>query len=338
MRILDLFSGIGGFSLALEHCGMETIAFVEQDKACQKVLKKHWPDIPIFDDVRTFDGKQFKRNTIDLICGGFPCQPWSVAGKQRGDQDDRDLWPEMFRVITEVRPRWVIGENVSGFANYEMGLKRTISDLESEGYETRALNIPACAVGAPHERKRIWIVAHSGSHGRGGGNNEDVQRQNRPLQVKGPGAGQKQGILAHSIQFNDDRSRYDSGPICGERSAQAHISGSEENVAYSNGEGPQGRFSEELRQCPEQRITGPRDTQNYPGRNHWEFEPGICRVANGIPNRIHRLKQLGNTVVPQIVEIIGRAIMATENNTISLTKRNGYRGKPRYPSQRCGHS
>lgn len=157
MRVLDLFSGIGGFSLGLERAGMQTVAFCEIDPFCQKVLKKHWPNVPIFNDIRTldYDGK------VDLVCGGFPCQPFSSAGKRKGKEDNRDLWPEMFRIVQRYKPTWVIGENVAGFVNME--LERTATDLESEGYEVQAFLIPACAVGAPHQRNRIWIVAHADS-------------------------------------------------------------------------------------------------------------------------------------------------------------------------------
>lgn len=159
-RHLDLFSGIGGFSLAArwaygdEH---KPIAFCEIDKYCQKVLKKHWPDVPIFEDIRSLDGRQFR--DVDFVSGGFPCQPYSTAGEQRGAADDRALWPEMLRVISGVRPRWVIGENVPGIIN--MGLDEVLAGLESCGYTCETLSIPACSLGAWHERERIWIVANS---------------------------------------------------------------------------------------------------------------------------------------------------------------------------------
>ena len=131
LKVLDLFSGIGGFSLGLERAGMETVAFCEIEEYPRKVLAKHWPGVPIHKDIRKLDGTQY-RGTVDVICGGFPCQPFSHAGKRGGKDDDRDLWPEMLRVIREVQPTWVIGENVAGFINME--LDRTLSDLEDEGY------------------------------------------------------------------------------------------------------------------------------------------------------------------------------------------------------------
>ena len=147
MRVLDLFSGIGGFSLGLESAGMETVAFCEQDKFCQKVLAHHWPDLPIHSDITELNGYEY-RGAVELICGGFPCQPFSVAGKRRGKEDDRALWPEMLRVIREVAPRWVIGENVSGIIAME--LDQVLFDLESEGYTCWTFVIPACAVDAHH--------------------------------------------------------------------------------------------------------------------------------------------------------------------------------------------
>ena len=161
MKMLSLFSGIGGIDLAAEWAGIETIAFCEIDPFCQKVLKKHWPDVPIFPDIKELRGEDI--GTVDIVAGGFPCQPYSVAGKQGGKEDDRDLWPEMFRVIQETKPTWIVGENVAGFVNME--LERTLLDLESEGYETQTLIIPACAVNAKHQRYRTFIVGYSCSGG-----------------------------------------------------------------------------------------------------------------------------------------------------------------------------
>ena len=163
MKVLDLFSGIGGFSLALDRCGMQTVAFCEADLFCTKILNKHWPDVPVYPDIRKLNGKEI--GTVDLVCGGFPCQPWSGAGKGKGHTDDRDLWPEMLRVVREVKPRWVLAENVQGFVNKEMGLRRTVSDLEGEDYEVRVFTIPACGVKAPHQRYRVWIVGYSKHNG-----------------------------------------------------------------------------------------------------------------------------------------------------------------------------
>lgn len=153
-KVLDLFSGIGGFSLGLERTGgFETVAFCEIDPFCQKVLKKHWPDVPIYNDVRSlnYDG------AIDVITGGFPCQPYSLAGKRQGKEDDRDLWPAMLKVIEKYRPSWVIGENTYGFIS--LGLDRCIDDLEGIGYAVRTFDIFSCATDLPTLERHIWIIA-----------------------------------------------------------------------------------------------------------------------------------------------------------------------------------
>ena len=156
MRLLDLFSGIGGFSYAAEKLvgGYKTVAFCEMDEFCQKVLQKHWPEIPIYDDVRTLDATRLGR--IDIVTGGYPCQPFSQAGKRQGEKDERHLWPEMLRIIKSCKPRYVVAENVAGHVN--MGLDQVLTDLENQGYTTRPIIIPACAKNAPHRRDRVWII------------------------------------------------------------------------------------------------------------------------------------------------------------------------------------
>ena len=156
---IDLFTGIGGFTLAAEWAGFRPIVFCEKDEYCQKILKRHWPNVPIVPDIKDFDGRGWRGAT--LLTGGFPCQPFSVAGKRRGKDDDRYLWHEMFRVISEARPRWVVAENVTGIIG--LALDDCLSDLESAGYSTETFIIPACAVGAPHRRDRVWIIAHNDS-------------------------------------------------------------------------------------------------------------------------------------------------------------------------------
>lgn len=162
---LSLFTGIGGIDIAAEMAGFRTVGQCEWADYPTKVLEKHWPDVPRWRDIRTLTGESFHEKTglrtVDIISGGFPCQPFSLAGKRRGKEDDRYLWPEMLRVIQELRPAWVVGENVAGIVN--MALDQVYADLENEGYTVQALIIPACAVDAPHRRDRCAIIAHGDS-------------------------------------------------------------------------------------------------------------------------------------------------------------------------------
>ena len=358
MRVLDLFSGIGGFSLGLERAGMETVAFCEFDKNAQLVLKKHWPDVPIFNDVRKLNGKQFEGQSIQIICGGFPCQPFSQAGKRQGDQDDRHLWPEYFRIIQEIRPRWVIGENVAGLIN--LGLDQVLSDLEGADYSCQTLIIPACAVNAPHRRDRVWIIGRK----RDVADSEGIGLQGGGLAGDSNGRGGKDGWPDQSTRaspVDGTRDVADSGSLRGQ---ERHFERTEqdreektgdvvpcgETLADSECEGLQGhRQKHKLRKTGEEikvggcsndvaHTTGIR--QQRPGQsieslyseaiengettepvngcigNHWAVEPELGRVAHGIPNRVDRLKQLGNAVVPQVVEEIGRAIMKADHEKV----------------------
>jgi DNA (cytosine-5)-methyltransferase 1 len=165
MKALELFAGIGGIALAEQMAGIEVAGLCEYAEFPRQILRKHWPNVPLYKDVTKLDGNELKQSgidprTIDIISGGFPCQPFSIAGKRHGTEDDRDLWPEMFRIIDELRPTWVVGENVANFANME--LDRTLANLEGIGYQTRTFVLPAEAVGAFHRRYRTFIVAHAG--------------------------------------------------------------------------------------------------------------------------------------------------------------------------------
>lgn len=168
MRKLSLFSGIGGIDLAAHWAGMETVAFCEREPFPQKVLKKHWPNVPIYDDVCTLTSEQLKEDgiigpgrTIDLISGGYPCQPFSYSGLREGEKDDRHLWPEVARLLDEISPTWFVGENVSG--HITMGLDTVLDDLGRLGYTAQSFHIPALSVDGDHERYRIFIVAYSDS-------------------------------------------------------------------------------------------------------------------------------------------------------------------------------
>lgn len=289
MQVLDLFSGIGGFSLGLKRAGMETIGFCEIDPFCRKVLAKHWPDVTVHTDIRGLNGKDYK-GRADVICGGFPCQPFSQAGKRRGTEDDRHLWPEMLRVISEVRPTWVIGENVIGFVKME--LDSVLSDLEREGYQTRAFIIPACGIDAPHKRDRVWIIAHANGEGESDG---PVNEGPRPRQLE---------LMA------DPNSGFSTVTQQAVQAGRATIISSSKDVADSESERVQRLWS-----------SGEQKPHTYGGQKlslcgserprpaYWEAEPGMGRVVDGIPDRVDRIKGLGNAVVPMVVEVIGNAIM-----------------------------
>ena len=272
LKVLDLFSGIGGFSLGLERTGgFETVAFCEVEEFPQKVLRKHWPEVPIFEDVRKLDATRLGR--IDCVVGGFPCQPWSLAGERKGTEDDRDLWPEMLRVITDASPEWVIGENVRGFVNEPMGLERSISDLEDAEYKVQAFIVPACAVDAPHRRDRVWIVANA-------------RRKHRSK-----GAEVERGLRGKSQDWGSCNI--------------SKRSGATPNVAHAKKLLSDGGDSE-----PRRKKSQSGDNSGATrGCARWLPEPRVGRVAHGVPNRSHRLKGLGNAVVPQIPEMIGRAIL-----------------------------
>ena len=293
ITVLDLFSGIGGFSLGLERAGsFRTVAFCERDTFCQAVIRKHWPDTPIYDDVRTIPTDEL--GTIDLICGGFPCQPWSAAGQQRGAEDDRDLWPAMATLIGKLRPQWVIGENVRGFVNEPMGLQRSLSDLEGFGYQAVPFVIPACAVDAPHRRDRVWIVAHANSNG-------------EPVGTVNAGAGRGQLVA------DADHAERRRGEVKGssrDRRPALHGTG-RETLAHASGPRLQGAGHEP----GEAQDTGTGQPVQLDAqiRGQWLPEPDVGRVANGVPRRVDRLKALGNAVVPQVVEQIGRAIMESDD-------------------------
>lgn len=174
MRKLSLFSGIGGIDLAAHWAGMETVAFCEREPFPQKVLRKHWPNVPIYDDVCTLTAERLKEDgiigpgrAIDIISAGYPCQPFSHAGERKGEEDDRHLWPEVSRLLQEIRPTWFVGENVVGHVS--LGLDNVLDDLENIGYSWQPFNIPAGATDAQHERQRIFVLAYSDSERLQGG-------------------------------------------------------------------------------------------------------------------------------------------------------------------------
>ena len=402
MKIVDLFSGIGGFSYAAEKLvgGFETIAFVEREPYCQKVLRKHWHNVPIFNDIRSFNGKEFR--DADIVVGGFPCQPWSVAGKQEGhlDEQDRDLWHEMVRVIKDVQPKWIIGENVRGFVNMPMGLKRSLFDLESIGYRAVPFIIPACATDAKHRRERCWIVGHSEHDGSftpkvrgsytpnaertsegsqqtfkfegasGRGDNEDVadsesngllprngglcggepvglhsneKGNGNKVRSETVGCSRLQGKTDDVANTDSDTERRTHGKDVriGERGRE-DIDSSKRNevrgdtsdsscngrteekgdVPYTNGSGLQGLGSESgsISEQEARHSIGGNSQEDERDRRleigsgpiWWKPEPRVGRVAHGVSNRTHRIKSLGNSIVPQVAARLFWAIKEAE--------------------------
>lgn len=293
LTVLDLFSGIGGFSLGLERAGLTTIAFCEIEPFCRNVLGKHWPHVPIAQDIRQLryeNGRLYDaerviyEGRIDLICGGFPCQPFSVAGRKKGTEDDRDLWPEMFRIIQQAQPSWVVGENVANFVN--LAFTRTKIDLEHEGYTVQPFVIPACAIGAPHRRDRVWIVAHTD------GKRCDSGSDHR----------QERSVLHHQNGHAEKDQWSGNGRKCGISSAGAI-------TTHHGSERIQRREPQSL--CGQQAFSWCEDvrrTEDYFNRPNIP-EPLICRNSDGFSTRVDRLKALGNAVVPQIPEAIGQAIL-----------------------------
>ena len=281
---LSLFSGIGGLDLAAEMAGFRTVGQCEWADYPTKVLEKHWPGVPRWRDIRTLTGESFYEKTglrtVDVISGGFPCQPFSVAGKRRGKEDDRYLWPEMLRVISELRPAWVVGENVAGIVN--MALDQVYADLENEGYSVQAFVIPACAVDAPHRRDRCAIVAHTESIGLQG-------ERTSGDQIGGARPEKAQPERRCDVLYDtDNRSR--------------SLRGNRELPAV---EETQGQRTNHGGRAPEH-VAG----------EWWPAEPHVGRVAYGIPARVDRLKCLGNAVVPQQFYPIFQAIADIERGIV----------------------
>jgi DNA (cytosine-5)-methyltransferase 1 len=358
LKILDLFSGLGGFSLGLERTGRyKTVAFCEIDKYCTLLLQKHWKGIKVYNDVKKITKEGFEADGIespDIITGGFPCQPFSVAGKQKGTSDDRHLWPEMFRIIKAFKPRFVIGENVPGIVNIQDGVvfETVCTDLESQGYEVQPFNIPAAAVGAPHQRKRIWIIASLENSGRTLQQGSSIREKNEDeVGKENANQHQRSSSSSESNVANADTRLSDGQKKELQSRGQASISSREgENVANAKSISSDGReigqHSEESREkrkigievggvssdrqklanTDSERLEGlgqsrsqfnetssstscSEERQGQVGQGWWEFEPNVGRVAHGVPGRVHRLKALGNSIVPQIAEEIGRAII-----------------------------
>jgi DNA (cytosine-5)-methyltransferase 1 len=324
MRHLDLFSGIGGFALAAQWVWgdeYENVGFCDNNKFCQAIIKKNFNHAKIYNDIRELsierlvadadrggrvhaaikkrageEGEQAQRKLaagyqLDLLTGGFPCQPFSFAGKRRGKSDDRYLWPEMLRIIQETRPRWIIGENVAGIVN--LALDQVLSDLENENYEVQPFVIPACAVEAPHRRDRVWIVAHDASDAR--------RKRNDWSRIHEDGQFQERGLRAN-IKEGGSAARRPSG---------ADYPSPSRNSAYPQSTGQQGW------------TYGPGKVQFWgsgAGYDWLAVATALCGVDDGLParldgreltakkHRVERIKALGNAIVPQVAAEVMRGI------------------------------
>jgi DNA (cytosine-5)-methyltransferase 1 len=372
LKVLDLFSGIGGFSLALESTGhFQTIGFVENDEYCQAVLRHHFPEVPILGDIKNVT-KETVPTRPDVLCGGFPCQPFSVAGDQRAKDDPRHLWPEMLRIIKEQKPTWVVGENVSGLV--KLGLDEILDEMEDQGYSTRTFNIPAFSVGAPHQRQRLWIIGHLGDpehngsptperqrgllkqpeepkkqisiwesegtssasgdvanpdnegvRSRIGGDDFDYEEESGEGGIDGEGSAgddewydtsptQDEGVDVPDTDDTGDRTQKHRVDEDGKKNIQGRQEHTQSkssrhgaDIPDPNGKGLQGqRKKYKLPKSKRKREIG--------GSSWWDVEPNVGRVAYGVPNRVFKLRALGNSIIPQIAQKIGYAIIEAEKN------------------------
>lgn len=310
---LSLFSGIGGLDLAFEWAGGAVAAMCEIDPFCQKVLRKHWPDVPLFGDVREVKGTHV--GAVDVVYGGFPCQPFSVAGDRKGRDDPRFLWPEFSRLVGEISPRWVVAENVPGILS--LAADDVCQDLERLGYEVGIWNFEALAVGAPHRRARVFFVAHMGdTEGRGRNHRGDRPNLGAPPEeddassgtgayLSAPDCERKQqpggGVSNCGRWAGDVRAEAPSNSNCQRREVQRNGVPAEQELGGAERRGG--------------RKFKPGMGRGFDGVSPWldeDWENGIPRVARGVPDRVPRLKALGNAVVPQQAYPIFRAIAEIE--------------------------
>lgn len=296
MKHGSLFSGIGGFDLASEWMGWENVFQCEYDEFCQTILKYYWPNATLYKDIKETDFKKH-RGTIDILTGGFPCQPFSSAGKRQGTEDDRHLWPEMLRAIREIEPQWVVGENVGGIVNWNEGLvfEQVQADLEAEGYEVQPFILPAAAVNAPHRRDRTWFVAYAKCSRKSRRSSMQANRCNN----------NEPGTEAKILQANNGRNE----------KMEAN------NAAHTSGKR---LFSRK------QETSGP-DTNNVKSNGHvsqhlwenWPTQSPVCGGNDGLPSKLdgitfskwrsESIKGYGNAIVPQVALQLFKAIQEMEN-------------------------
>jgi DNA (cytosine-5)-methyltransferase 1 len=300
MNVLDLFSGIGGFSLGFERAGMKTIAFCECEKHAKLILKKHWPDVPIFDDVSKLDGKQY-RGTVDIVCGGFPCQDLSQAGAQAGFDGERSiLYREMLRIISECLPRYAIFENVTGLLTGESGrwFAQFLYDLAAIGYDAEWHCIPASEIGANHHRDRVWIIAY---------HNIGCEREKEEIQSRRNATINGADAVTNTQELHDGAGNRE--PIKRQKQQLGKGTGKIKIPANANGQRCE-RFAK-IAHHLKQQIELMRSVETERRRSDIS-EPALLGTNDGVPRRLDRIRRLGNAVVPQIPEAIGKAIIEYE--------------------------
>tara|TARA_R100000353_G_scaffold4929_1_gene7107 strand:- start:260 stop:1285 length:1026 start_codon:yes stop_codon:yes gene_type:complete len=334
LRHFDVCSGIGGFSLGFRWAALsEPVAFCEIDPYCQKVLAKNFPNIPIFNDVKELvNDRPESTRTIpdhDILTSGYPCQPFSVAGQRRGEEDERNIWRFVFEIVKRKHPTWCVFENVYG--HIAMGLDQVLHDMESEGYSTQTFVVPACSLNAPHKRDRLWIVGnseHDGSlaskirrgnqetsRGTSQGQNQAEQssrtsRRKDNVTLADTKSEGLQGLDKHSPTISTERDEITDIGTKGSR---------DKNVANTKCMGRESRTSvrEELAREESHGKFNNRSTDGSAqerARSWWDVEPNVGRVAYGIPSRVDRLRGLGNAIVPQIAMQIGLSIKEAMND------------------------
>ena len=327
MRVGSLFSGIGGLDLGFERAGMTVVWQSEIDPYASRVLRKHWPDVPNLGDVKSVDWSSVERP--DLICGGYPCQPFSLAGRRTGADDPRHLWPYFAAALGVLRPEWALLENVPG--HLSLGFGEVQSDLADLGYDTEWDLLPASAFGAPHLRYRLFCVAHAKGDTRGVGHGDSevdvAHADSEQLRVgarsvpRSARAGEGQAPERQRVRA-DARDGGTTLPDTHGRRLQVGTQLDGEPQSDTTDGSPCGRHTHGLRDdvadadCSRQSVFQGRSAVAELARfravdcaGWWESEPSVGRVANGVPSRVDRLRGLGNAVVPQVAEWVGRRIM-----------------------------
>jgi len=301
----SLFSGIGGFDLAALWNGWENVFQCEIDTFCLQVLEKNYPNTIRYTDIFKFNAKDYY-GTIDVISGGFPCQPFSVAGNRKGKNDDRYLWAEMLRIINDVQPSYVVAENVPGIISME--LDTVLSDLENIGYKTETFIIPACSKGAWHRRERVWITAYSNLI-------SDIGNSGTIQSSEGKKWLQKRKQIQQSYIAGSLRTTSNANSIGIDKSKPEHTS----ELFNQNGKNGKITANSNHTDSKKQWIDKSNKKELFTPRcsSWWSSEPGMDRVVNGLPNRVHRLKSLGNAIVPQIADEFFKSINIVLNDRYS---------------------